>query len=289
MSSRPDTGPVIIEAAINGANPDAPRTPDEIAACATACIDAGAAIVHNHIDIVGDATTVAARYREGWDPVLADRPDALLYPTINGVGDPETRFCHITPLAESGVLRIGIIDPGSVNLGPGFAYVNAGDSIEHQASLCERFDLGPTIAIFEPGFLRAALSYWRRGRLPAGAMIRFYFGGTEREADGSFWFGMPPTAPSLDAYLAMLEGCPIPWSVSVLGGDLFESDLPRLALERGGHLRVGLEDFAGDAGTTNEQLVARAVEVVTRAGRAVASPAEASDMLGLRPAVPATT
>jgi len=150
--------PVIIEAAINGASPNAPRSPEAIAACASACFDAGAAIVHNHIDIVGDAATVAARYREGWDPVLADRPDALLYPTINGVGDPETRFCHIAPLAESGVLRIGIIDPGSVNLGPRFAYVNAGDSIEHQRSLCERFELGPTIAIFEPGFLRAALS-----------------------------------------------------------------------------------------------------------------------------------
>ena len=62
-------------------------------------------------------TTVAARYREGWDPVLAERPDALLYPTINGVGDHETRFCHIAPLAESGGLRIGLIDPGSVNLG----------------------------------------------------------------------------------------------------------------------------------------------------------------------------
>ena len=53
-----------------------------------ACFDAGAAIVHNHIDIVGDAATVAARYREGWEPVLAERPDALVYPTINGVGDP---------------------------------------------------------------------------------------------------------------------------------------------------------------------------------------------------------
>ena len=169
MGSMADpAAPVIIEAAINGGNPTAPRTPDEIAACTRACIDAGAAIVHNHIDIVGDATTVAARYREGWDPVLADRPDALLYPTINGVGDPETRFCHITPLAESGVLRIGIIDPGSVNLGPGFAYVNSGDSIEHQASLCERFDLGPTIAIFEPGFLRAALSLLAQRAAPLG-------------------------------------------------------------------------------------------------------------------------
>ena len=46
-----------------------------------ACIDAGAGvIVHNHIDIVeGAAVAVADRYREGWDPVLAKHPEALVY------------------------------------------------------------------------------------------------------------------------------------------------------------------------------------------------------------------
>ena len=76
-------------------------------------------------------------------------------------------------------------------------------------------------------------------------MVRLYFGGTELEADGGFWFGLQPTEAALDAYLELLGDCPLPWSVAVLGGDLFESDLPALALERGGHLRVGLEDHKG--------------------------------------------
>jgi 3-keto-5-aminohexanoate cleavage enzyme len=273
--------PVIIEAAINGANPDAPRLPDEIAKTALACFDAGAAIVHNHIDVMGgEADAVAARYREGWDPVLAVKPDALLYPTINGIGSVEERYSHIAPLAETGGLRIGVSDPGSVNLGPRFAYVNSGDDIAYQWGLCERYDLVPTLAIFEPGFLRAALSYWRAGKYPAGTMIRLYFGGEAQEADGGFWFGMPPTETSLDAYLAMLDGCPLPWSVAVLGGDIFESALPALAVERGGHLRVGLEDHKGDA-VTNEALVAQAVGVVEAAGRSVASCGVTADMLGL--------
>jgi 3-keto-5-aminohexanoate cleavage enzyme len=273
--------PVIIEAAINGANPDAPRLPHEISETLLACFDAGAAIAHNHIDVMGgEADAVAARYREAWDPVLAVRPDALLYPTINGVGSVEERYSHIGPLAESGVLRIGVSDPGSVNLGPRFAYVNSGDDIAYQWSLCERYHLVPTLAIFEPGFLRAALSYWRAGKYPAGTMIRFYFGGAAQEADGGFWFGMPPTATSLDAYLAMLDGCPLPWSVAVLGGDIFDSDLPALALDRGGHLRVGLEDHKGDV-VTNEELVAHAVKVVEASGRPVASCAETATMLGL--------
>jgi uncharacterized protein (DUF849 family) len=237
--------------------------------------------VHNHIDFFGAADAAAGRYLEGWQPVLAARPDALLYPTINGIGAVEERYSHIAVLARSGALRIGVSDPGSVNLGPRFAYVNSGSDVDYQLGLCEEFGLVPTLAIFEPGFLRAALSYWRAGRLPQGTMLRFYFGGSVPEADGGFWFGLPPTRASLDAYLAMLDGCPLPWSVSVLGGDLLASELPALALERGGHLRVGLEDYAGEP-ATNEELVTAAVALAEKAGRPLASCAETAEMLGLK-------
>jgi uncharacterized protein (DUF849 family) len=272
---------VVIEAAINGAAPDAPRTPDEIAKCAEACFAAGAAVVHNHIDLFSDGDTAAQRYLEGWDPVLEHRPDALLYPTINGIGAVEERYSHIAPLAETGKLRIGVIDPGTVNLGPNFAYVNSGADIAHEWELSDRYGLVPGLAIFEPGFLRAALWLWRDGKLPAGTMLRLYFGGDSPERRGAFNFGLPPTELSLDAYLAMLGDCPLPWSVTVVGGDLFATDLPRLALERGGHLRVGLEDHAGRA-VTNEELVAEAVAACEAAGRPVATCAEASALLGLK-------
>ena len=273
--------PVVVEAAINGANPDAPRTPEEIARCALACFGAGAAVVHNHIDLFGTADEAATRYREGWDPVLAAHPDALLYPTINGIGPVEERYSHITPLAEGGGLRIGVIDPGSVNLGASFAYVNAGSDIEYQWKLCDTFGLVPGMSIFEPGFLRAALAYWRAGRLPAGTMLRFYFGGREAEADGGFTFGLAPTERALDAYLELLGDCPLPWSVTVVGGDLFATDLPALALARGGHLRVGLEDHRG-RDVTNEALVEQAVAAVRASGRPLADCAAAADFLGLK-------
>jgi len=81
--------PVIIEAAINGAttkerNPNVPRTPDEIAADALACFDAGASVIHNHIDLPGLSVEEAAdRYLQAWRVVLAERPDALWYPTVH--------------------------------------------------------------------------------------------------------------------------------------------------------------------------------------------------------------
>ncbi|MFM8303863.1 MAG: 3-keto-5-aminohexanoate cleavage protein, partial [Actinomycetota bacterium] len=89
MREAPTPTPVIIEAAINGAstkdrNPNTPVTPEEITADALACIDAGATVVHNHIDrVMLPGEEAAARYREAWDAILAVRPDALLYPTTN--------------------------------------------------------------------------------------------------------------------------------------------------------------------------------------------------------------
>ena len=101
--------PVIIEAAINGAtskrrNPNVPISTDELIADALACLDAGAAIIHFHI-----ASSGPVRRRRGgcatwrWlEPVLAARPDALWYPTIN-FGPPALRYAHIAPLASSGL------------------------------------------------------------------------------------------------------------------------------------------------------------------------------------------
>jgi hypothetical protein len=55
-----------------------------------------------------------------------------VYRRAASIGTVEERYSHVTPLAESFPLRIGTIDPGSVNLGARFAYVNSGSDIEHQ-------------------------------------------------------------------------------------------------------------------------------------------------------------
>jgi uncharacterized protein (DUF849 family) len=284
---------VIIEAAINGItsktqNPHTPKEAPEIADDALRCFGAGAAIVHNHIDAFGlDGRSAAERYLEGWRPVLAERPEALFYPTANATGDVEASYAHIAPLAESGVMRLSLCDPGSVNLGglgpdglpvSGIVYANSFDDIAYQFGLCNRFGLGPSIAIYEPGFLRCVLAWWHAGRLPAGAMVKFYFGGDEGFLSG---FGLRPTATALDAYLELLDGCDVPWAVAVLGGDVVESGIARLALEHGGHLRVGLEDHAGPRQPTNEELVHEAVALAADVGRPVATCDEAAKMLNL--------
>jgi 3-keto-5-aminohexanoate cleavage enzyme len=292
--------PVIIEAAINGVtsktrNPHVPCVPEEITADALACLEAGAAIVHNHVDVMYGGETIAARQLEGWRPVLARRPDAILYPTVGFGGDIVQRYAHIALLAEAVPMRMSVFDPGSVNLGglaedglPGgaldFVYTNSFGDIRHMAQLCDQHRLGPSISIFEPGFLRATLAYHRAGRLPAGSFVKFYFGGDADYLNGTgggVGFGLPPTRAALDAYLEMLDGSSLPWAVAVIGGDVVASGLARLALERGGHLRVGLEDYAGPRRPRNNELVEEAVALARSVGRPVATCSEAAALLRL--------
>jgi uncharacterized protein (DUF849 family) len=286
-----DRTPVIIECAINGAtskssNRHVPVEPDEIAADALACIGAGAAIIHNHIDRFGlGVEEAAARYLEGWRPVLEARPDALIYPTVHF--GQTISYEHLVPLAAAG-LRVGLVDPGSVNLGPVdddgvpkgvFVYANSFDAIDRAFEICREARLGPSLAIYEPGFLRAALAWQQAGRLPAGAMVKLYFS-TERGYLGAP-FGLPPTVTALDAYLETLEGSELPWAVSVVGGDVIASDIARPALERGGHLHLGLEFYGGDGTPTNLELVQGAVGLCESLGRSVATPDEAAEILAL--------
>ena len=292
--------PVIIEAALNGGTPrsrnaNVPRTPPEIAADGLRCLEAGAAIVHNHNDepVVGGATGVhrPEPYIEAWREILAARSDALLYPTMAGGGphtNIEERYGHIPALAEAGILRLGLVDPGSVDLGPlnseglpagNGLYQNTFADAAHMFRTCEEYRLAPSVSIFEPGFLRVALAYQRAARMPAGALIKLYFGGENAN------FGLPATQASLDAYLAMLDGSGLPWSVAVLGGDVIRCGMAKLALERGGHVRVGLEDYAGPGEPTNVELVSTLVRLARECGRTPATPAEAAAILGVpRPA-----
>ncbi|OBK11840.1 3-keto-5-aminohexanoate cleavage protein [Mycobacterium asiaticum] len=288
--------PVIIECAINGVtskatNPHVPVEPSEITADALACMAAGAAIIHNHIDLYGVSVEQAAeRYLQAWRPVLAARPDALLYPTVHFGDNFSISYEHLIPLAAAG-LRVGLADPGSVNLGGtdadgiptgNLVYSNSFQTISRAFGICHQAKLGPSLAIYEPGFLRTTLAWWRAGRLPSGAMIKLYFS-TEHGYLGAP-FGLPPTERALDAYLELLDGSDIPWAVSVVGGDLCANPMAKLALERGGHLHLGLEFYRGVRTPTNVELVTEAANLCQQLGYAVATPDEAAQILGLPPA-----
>jgi uncharacterized protein (DUF849 family) len=287
--------PVIIEVALNGVtsrerNPHVPQSPDEIAADAIACIDAGASVVHIHNAQMGlPVAETAARYAEALRPMRAARPDAVLYPTMGGGTNISERYDHHRALAAEGIIDMGVIDPGSVNLAStaddgtppeqGHVYVNSPGDIAYMMRVCRDHHLGPSFAIYEPGFLRTVLAYHRAGTLAAGSLTKFYFSDRGYFGGGYPLYSAPAIPEALDLYCAMVRDDGLPWGVAVLGGDLLSTPVARLAVERGGHLRVGLED--DPSGAPNVEQVQRAVACCAEVGRPVATAGETRRILGL--------
>jgi len=291
--------PLVIEVAVNGGttkarNPNVPRAPHEVAADALACMEAGAQIIHTHLDDFSLGGKEAADiYAEAYRAILKERPDAVLYPTMGrGETGPE-RTSHVDYLAQAGLLRMTYLDPGSLNFGATgpdgglgnfrWLYRNSFSDIEHILVQCEKYRLVPSMAIYEPSFLRAAILYHRAGKMPRG-FLKFYFSGQKSYMDdGEFLlFGLAPTQKGLDAYLEMLDGTDLVWATAVIGGDANAFGMTQLAIERGGHVRIGLEDYGGPRSPSNLDLLNEAIDIARHCGRPLASMDEATKILGLQ-------
>ncbi|GAB5413850.1 MAG: 3-keto-5-aminohexanoate cleavage protein [Congregibacter sp.] len=288
--------PLIIEASLNGSaskefNPNVPYSDEEIVADAVACMEAGAALIHNHTDepiIGGSGELDTERYARPWRELLKIRPDAILTPTmpVGQEGVPvETRYKHVEEMAREGLLAQGLCDPGTFNVSlldedglfapSTYLYRNDTQDSRYYVEKCRELNIGLSISIFEPGFLKFILAYHRAGKLPAGSMIKLYF------AADHLPMGMPPTAASLDAYLGMLGDWDVPWLVSSFGADCTGCGLSEEAIKRGGHVQVGLEPYSGDRTPSNVELVEEVVAIARTYGRPIAAPAQAAEMLGL--------
>jgi uncharacterized protein (DUF849 family) len=264
----------IIEVALNGGipkslNPHVPRTPDEIVADALACIAAGASIVHNHNEeptIGGPPAHDPAPYEQVWRAVLEVEPDAMLYPTMRGWGPDTTieqRYSHVVALARAGVLGTTIVDLGPINVAPVDAnglpeatdvmYLCTFGDIDYEFRVARDIGLPISLAVFEPGHLRAGLAYIKNGFAPPGSMIKFFF---ESAPVGVAARGLPPTRSALGAYLDMLDGFDLPWMAAVTGAPALDPAFHRLVLEAGGHLSVGIERTGRGGTPRNVDLVA---------------------------------
>lgn len=283
---------VMIEAAINGnamrkLNPHIPYAPEEIANDAVATCEAGAALIHFHVrdpqtgKWAHDVPYYAEVYRRA-----RRKCDALLWPTFSNEGDAAKRFNHFVELSKDPATKpdLGAGDMGSVNLvaydpaakkihNESAIYCNSYDTIRYFLTRSRELGLRPTLQIFDPSFLRAALIFLDMGILTEPLLLKFYLGGPELP------FGLPPNLKSLEAYLEMLKGVRANWFAATLGGD----NLPMVPLivSLGGHVRVGLEDYqyARDGQLTNPQIVERAAGMIRAMGHEIASPAEARRML----------
>jgi uncharacterized protein (DUF849 family) len=229
---------------------------------------AGACIIHAHAYDGGGPQTfdwqVYARIIEG----VRAKVDVPVYPSIlMGEGcDAAARFAHIEALAQRGLLEFAVFDPGSVNftvLGPKAGadpaptYLNPEAHVRHGLAQAKRFGFHPAYAIYEPGFTRAgaALAAMIGVKTP---VYRLMFSET-------FAFGFPPRPWALAAHCALLEEAApgAPWMIAGLGVDI--RPLIAETVQRGGHVRVGLEDAPFGCASTNVALIEEAVRLVRAA------------------------
>jgi uncharacterized protein (DUF849 family) len=276
--------PLIIEVALNGASSPqehagVPITPEEIVSQARACAAAGAAVIHAHgrTPDGGWAFSDTAIYRRVFREIrLRDR--LLVYPTMMGsTGDPVARFAHVDTLGRDGLLDWGPVDCGTTYLIPvsggklaatGFVYQNPIGDSRHALELCARHGLAPSVAVYEPHFVRQLLLLLPEFPSLRPPMVRFMFGGQRMP------FGFPPEPVYLDAYLHMLREHPrLPWMVACYGDDILP--LVEHAIARGGHVRVGLEDDAGDPRRGNLERVREVAALAAQLGRPIATPQDA--------------
>ena len=79
----------------------------------------------------------------------------------------------------------------------------------------------------------------------------------------------------------MHAGSKLPWAVCAVGGDVTATGLAKIAIEEGGHIRVGLEDYCGPRKPKNIELVEEVIALAKTAGRPLATSYDAAAILNL--------
>jgi uncharacterized protein (DUF849 family) len=289
-------GKTWIEVSLNGPwsrdrQPGIPISVRDIVAEGIACARAGAAIVHVH---AYDEQT--GRQKDDADLYIAiiegirEKEDVVVYPTLPFAGSvdapqmmtPQQRYAHTETLCKRGLLEWSVVDPGSTNITrldeipagkQGFVYANPESHIRAGLELAVRYRYHPGYALYEPGFVRLGAALERAYPDVPQCIYRFMF------SDG-LSFGFPPRRYALDAFLQLLadEAPHAPWMIAGLDVDI--TPLMAYAAERGGHIRVGLEDAPFGAKQTNVRLVEEAVRVIRSVGKEPATIKEIRQALG---------
>ena len=288
------TNKVWIEAALNGPwgrehRPGIPMTINEVIDDGVAAAKAGAAIIHVHA-----YDEMSGRQKDDWSIYAAiiegirAKVDAIVYPTIPFAGatggentlTPKQRFAHIEELGKRGLIEMSVVDPGSVNFcrlvgvqsgETGFVYQNSLDHVREGLRIAKLYDIHPTYAVYEAGFTRLGAAAAGLQKIQKMPLYRFMF-------SDEFLWGFPPRPIYLDAHLALLsEAAPgSAWMVAGLGVDI--RPLIPVALARGGHIRVGLEDAPGESPLTNVDWVESAIKCISDAGKEPSTAAEVRTM-----------
>lgn len=268
--------PLIITCAPVGAEitldqtPYLPHTPELLARTAAAVREAGGSIVHVHCrNDDGTNTHAVERFAQAYREIRSACDLIVQFSTGGAIG--------MTPHERASVLELrpemATLTCGSVNFGDDI-FENSFPIMRAILTKMNEYGVRPELEIFDKGHLANARRLAREGLLALPQHVDLVLG-----VPG----GLEATVPNLCDLVADLPaGCT--WSVAGIGRGQLPMALAAIAM--GGHVRVGLEDnlyYSKGRLARNEELVARVARIAREAGREVATPDQAREILGLAP------
>jgi uncharacterized protein (DUF849 family) len=274
--------PLIINAAITGSvfskvdNKYLPVTPEEIVADAEACFKAGARILHLHIR---DSKGNPRWEREGYESILPEIrnrcPGVIICVTTTGRIYPDfSDRSDVLNLEGDAKPDMASLTFGSMNF-PNTISLNSPEMIVGLASMMKSKGIKPEGEIFEIGMLNYANYLMKKGIVDSPAYFNIILGSLGAS---------PARVCDLEYILSLLpEGSS--WAAGGIGK--FQLPINLLAISKGGHVRVGLEDniYLDNSKSelaSNAALIGRLVEYSTSIGRPIATTNETRLLLGMR-------
>jgi 3-keto-5-aminohexanoate cleavage enzyme len=271
-----DDKPVVITVAPVGAevtradNPALPHTPAEIAADATACGEAGATVVHLHVREPDGAPS--ARPELFGETIERIRAASELVTMVSTGGAVWMSMDERMAGLEAGPDLAGV-ETGSLNFGEE-PFVTLPEDAREVVRRAGSLGIGLEVECFDVGHVVQAVRMLERGELPAPLRANLVFG-----VPG----GIDASPHALEAMVRPLP-TGMHWSVTAIGRHQRRLLALGLLLGAGG-IRVGFEDGVylrkGVLAASNAELVADAAALVRTLGRAVATVAEARELLAV--------
>ena len=280
MTSSSTQNPCIICVAITGSlptkadNPAVPITIAEQVESTHAAFDAGATVMHAHVrDDEGKPTSDPERFARLKEAVEQHCPGMIIQLSTGGrSGAGQTRGGMLPLRPDMASLSVGS------NNFPTRVYENPPDLVDWLAAEMLKYDVKPEVEAFDLSHILKAAEMKAKGQLAGVPYVQFVMG--VRNA-------MPADRDVFDYYIKTVNRLfpGAPWCAAGIGPA--QIVLNDWAVSSGGHARTGLEDNVRLDKTTlapsNAALVGRVVALCEKYGRPVATPAQARQMLGLRP------
>jgi uncharacterized protein (DUF849 family) len=273
--------PCIITVAITGSlprkehNPAVPITVSEQLESTHEAFEAGAALVHVHVrNDDGSPSSSPEKFAAFQEGIRKLCPGIIVQFSTggrSGVGAERGGMLHLRPDMAS-------LTTGSCNF-PLRIYENPPELISDLAGKMREFEIKPEIEVFDLSMLYNAVDYARAGMVGCPLHVQFVLGVKN---------ALPVDRDILDFQVAKLHQLmpDATWVAAGIGKHQIE--INRWALEMGGHCRTGLEDNVRWDKTrlaaSNAELVKRLADLCAEYDRPVATPTEARQILGLRPA-----